>query len=148
MTGQINAYVFLSVRKWNIKLNFSERRVILTTSRPAGSQFVNRNCTCPEMPLLLPRTAATKTSISIIVSIIVSIVNNSIIVSIVNVLISISIDFCRPVGANDEIWLGLCWNFSLTFPPTIGRLSSRIMQCTQIVLSSTKPWCSKARFWF
>ena len=62
------------------------------------------------MPLLLARTAATKTSISIIVS-------NSITVSIVNILISISIAFCRPVGANDEIWLRLCRNFSLTFPP-------------------------------
>ena len=65
------------------------------------------------MPLLLARTAATKTSISIIVSI----VSNSITVSILSILISISIAFCRPVGANDEIWLRLCRNFSLTFPP-------------------------------
>ena len=77
----------------------------------AGSQFVNRNCTSPEMPLLLAQTAATKTSISIIVSIVsnsitVSIIvsnsSNSITVSIVNILISISVDFCRPVGLMDN----------------------------------------------
>ena len=72
------------------------------------------------MPLLLARTAATKTSISIIANI----VSNSIIVSI---LISFSIDFCRPVGANDEIWLGLCRNFSLTFLRRPFKLSDHAM---------------------
>ena len=92
------------------------------------------------MPLLLARTAATKTSISIIVSIVsnsitVSIIvsnsSNSITLSIVNILISISVDFCRPVGLMTRFGSGCVETFPLLFL----RLSSRIMQCTQIACS-------------
>ena len=59
----------------------------------AGSQFVNRNCSCPEMPL--GRTA-TKTSISIILISIISI-------SIILILIDKMLTFVGQQSANDEI---------------------------------------------
>ena len=63
-------------------------------NQPAGSQFVNRNCSCPEMPL--GRTA-TKTSISIILISISIISISTILILIVKMLTFVG------QSANDEI---------------------------------------------
>lgn len=87
--------------------------MILTTS-PAGWQFVNRNCSCPEMPLL--DWTAAKTSISI-----------SIIFISVNPL-----NFFGQSGLMTRFGSGCVQTFLLLFVrrrPAIVYLTSLIMQC-------------------
>ena len=89
--------------------------MILTTSEPAGSQFVNRNCSWTEMPL---GWTATKTSIIaiiitdhhaqilmiitililMIITILILMIIVILILMIIVILISANVDFCRPVG--------------------------------------------------